>query len=143
MLNFVKTIYWEISFMNYFNLFLMELLRSQKNNIGIGLTLNFTKKKRFNFIFCRHSIFPRSFDFLFFFHASTLYWFETDFHNLFLYWFETDFHNLFLYWFETDFHNLFQVAFYMVNVVLKKHSVIGLMLKFTKKKLLYVSFLFF
>jgi hypothetical protein len=132
MFNFVKTIYWEISFMNYFNLLLMELLRSQKNNIGIGLTLNFTKKKRFNFIFCRHSIFPRSFDFLFFFHASTLYWFETDFHNLFL------------YWFETDFHNLFQVAFYMVNIVLKKHSVIGLMLKFTKKKkLLYVSFLFF
>jgi hypothetical protein len=32
--------------MNYFNLLLMELLRSQKNNIGIGLTLNFTKKKK-------------------------------------------------------------------------------------------------
>ena len=119
MLNFVKTIYWEINFMNYFNLLLMELLRSQKNNIGIGLTLNFTKKKRFNFIFCRHSIFPRSFDFLFFFHASTLYWFET------------------------DFHNLFQVAFYMVNVVLKKHSVIGLMLKFTKKKIIIRKFSLF
>jgi len=75
----------------------------------------FCTKKRFNFIFCRHSIFPRSFDlFLFFFHP------------------------LILYWFETEFYNLFQFAFYMVIVVLKKHSVIWLMLKFTKKEINFI-----
>jgi hypothetical protein len=100
----------------------MELLWSQKKYIGIRLMLNFAQKKDLILFFVGILFFQGpSIYFCFFFHPSILYWFET------------------------EFYNLFQFAFYMVIVVLKKHSVIGLMLKFTKKKLilLYVSFLFF
>ena len=53
--------------MNYFNLFLMELLRSQKNNIGIGLTLNFTKKKDLILFFVGILFFQGPLIFYFFF----------------------------------------------------------------------------
>lgn len=115
MFNFVKTIYWEISFMNYFNLLLMELLWSQKKYIGIRLMLNFAQKKDLILFFVGILFFQGpSIYFCFFFHPSILYWFET------------------------EFYNLFQFAFYMVIVVLKKHSVIWLMLKFTKKEINFI-----